>query len=120
MLRNARRTARAAPGTEICGLIVDTGHGLSLVQTRNTALRVGSFRLSRSDVRSIVATTKVLGQEVVGTFHSHPAATAVPGASDIAYAVDDSLMLIFDCIDRKGRLWRIRRGHARELEFAFL
>ena len=116
-LREACRAHRAVPGTEICGLIVDTGFHLSLVQTRNVSRRSGSFVFSRPDVRRIVAAAKILRQEVVGTFHSHPAAPAVPGESDIANAVDDSLMLIFDCIARCGRLWRIRSGRAREVGF---
>ena len=116
-LREARRAHRAVPGTEICGLIVDSGFHLALVQARNASRRSGSFVFSRPDVRRIVAAAEILGQEVVGTFHSHPAAPAIPGASDIVNAVDDSLMLIFDCIARCGRLWRIRSGRARELSF---
>ncbi|HEY5741519.1 MAG TPA: Mov34/MPN/PAD-1 family protein [Terrimicrobiaceae bacterium] len=105
-LREACRAHRAVPGTEICGLIVDTGFYLSLVETRNISRRVGAFVLSVSDTRRIVAAVRTLKQEVVGTFHSHPLALAIPGRSDIANAVDDSLMLIFDCIARCGRLWR--------------
>ncbi len=116
-LQEACRNARAVPGAEICGMIVDTGFHLSLVQVRNVSRRVGSFILSRPDVRRIVAATRILEQEVVGTFHSHPAAPAVPGKSDITNAVDDSLMLIFECTARCGRLWRIRGGRARELDF---
>jgi proteasome lid subunit RPN8/RPN11 len=116
-LREACRAARAIPGTEICGMIVDTGLHLSLVQVRNVTRRVGSFILSRPDVRRVVTAARILEQEVVGTFHSHPAALAAPGKSDIANAVDDSLMLIFDCTARCGRLWSIRGGRARELDF---
>ncbi len=116
-MREACRVDRAVPGTEICGLVVDTGFYLSLVQARNVSRRSGSFIFSRPDVRRIVAAAEILGQEVVGTFHSHPAAPAIPSASDIANAVDDSLMLIFDCVARCGRLWRIRSGRARELSF---
>ena len=119
-LREARRQARETPGTEICGLIVHTGHHLTFVQTRNVSRLPGSFQLSRPDVRHIVAASKILQQKVVGTFHSHPAATASPGPSDIAHAVDDSLMFIFDCIGSEGRLWHIRLGRARELTFDFL
>jgi hypothetical protein len=57
---------------------------------------------------------------VIGTFHSHPVGTASPGPSDIARALDDSLMFIFDCTDGEGQLWHIRRGRAREVAFEFL
>jgi proteasome lid subunit RPN8/RPN11 len=116
-LLEACRAHRAVPGTEICGLIIDTGFQLSLVQTRNVSRRLGGFVLSRPDVRRIVDAVRILKQEVVGTFHSHSIAPAIPGKSDLANAVDDSLMLIFDCVARSGRLWRIRSGRARELEF---
>jgi proteasome lid subunit RPN8/RPN11 len=119
ILNEARRRALEAPGAEICGLIVHTGYHLSFVSTRNVSRRQGSFQLSRPDVRRIVAAAKVLHQEIVGTFHSHPAATAFPGPSDIANAVDDSLMFIFDCVGRAGGLWKIKRGKARELPFGF-
>jgi len=118
-LREARCSARKVAGTEICGLIIDTGRQLSFIPTRNVSSRVGSFVLSSLDVRRIAAATKILGQEVVGTFHSHPIAAATPGKSDIENAVDDSLMFIFDCIGREGRLWKIKNGKARPLKFDF-
>lgn len=120
ILREARDATRETSGAEICGVIVDTGHHLSFVLTRNVSSHVGSFVLSRRDVRRVAAAVKVLGQEIVGTFHSHPMSLPAPGASDIECAVDDSLMFIFDCIGRKGRLWRIKQGRARELKFGFI
>jgi len=105
---------------EICGLIVHTGHQLAFVQTRNVSRRAGGFIFSCPDVRRIVAAAKVLGQEVVGTFHSHPAGLPIPGKSDIEHAVDDSLMFIFDCMDKCGRLWKIKKGKARNIKFGFL
>ena len=116
-LKEAQSAARAIPGTEICGLLVETGARLSLMPTRNASRRVGSFVLSRVDVRRIAAAVKRLGHEIVGTFHSHPGGEPTPGESDIRYAVDDSLMFIFDCIGRDGRLWRIRNGKAYSLRF---
>lgn len=119
ILRQACRSTHETAGAEICGLIVDTGYHLSFVPTRNVSSRVGSFALSRPDVRRIVAAAMVLGQEVVGTFHSHPVGLAVPGKTDIMHAVDNSLMFIFDCMDRKGCLWKIKGGKARSLPFGF-
>jgi proteasome lid subunit RPN8/RPN11 len=118
-LQQACSSARKATGLEICGLIIDTSCHLSFVPTRNISRRAGSFVLSRQDVRQIVSAVKILGQEVVGTFHSHPVGIATPGKTDIKYAVDDSLMFIFDCTDRKGFLWKIKNGKARPLHFAF-
>ena len=101
-------------------MLVDTGYMLSFVSVRNVSRRGGSFMFSRTDVRRISAAAAVLGQEIVGTFHSHPLAEAKPGISDIQNAVDDSLMFIFDCTEKKGRLWRVRRRRIRELKFRLL
>ena len=104
---------------EICGLIIDTGFGYKLVRVRNSSRKKGSFTFSTFDVRKIVTATKTLGQEVVGTFHSHPVGLAVPSDSDIRYAVDNSLMLIFDCCDKTSNLWKIQKGRARKMKFGF-
>jgi proteasome lid subunit RPN8/RPN11 len=120
LLQEACTVARRRAGAEICGLLVHTGCHHAFVRTRNISRRAGGFVLSPSDVRRIVTAAKTLGQEVVGTFHSHPAALATPGNSDIKHAVDDSLMFIFDCIGKKGRLWKIHKGRAQSLKFSFL
>ena len=120
ILSEVCESGRGSRGREICGLIVHTGHHLTFVRTRNVCRRAGSFVLSVPDVRRMVAAAKVLGQDVVGTFHSHPLGLAEPGPSDIENAVDDSLMFIFDCLGRRGCLWRIKSGKARSLEFHFV
>lgn len=118
MLKEARRVAQ--DGTEVCGMIVDTGAHLSLVPVKNVSRRPGSFVLSAQDVRRIVRAAEVLGQNVVGTFHSHPAYFAKPGPSDIASAPDGSLLLILDCIGNEGALWRVKSERSRQLKFGFV
>ena len=120
LLRKACNVARQNSGMEICGLIIHTDFHLKFVQTRNVSRKAGCFIFSKFDVRKIVTATKILNQEVVGTFHSHPTGLAVPGHSDIKYAVDNSLMFIFDCISKKGKLWRIHKGQARNMKFDFV
>jgi hypothetical protein len=71
-------------------------------------------------VRRIADAVKVLGQKIVGTFHSHPVGVATPGKTDIEHALDDSLMFIFDCIGREGRLWKVKGRRARRMRFGFL
>lgn len=118
-LRQACRSASETAGAEICGLIIDTGCHHSFVSTRNVSPQLGNFILSRPDVRRIVAAAKILGQEIVGTFHSHPVGIATPSKTDIENAVNDSLMFIFDCTDRTGYLWKIKDGRARSISFGF-
>jgi proteasome lid subunit RPN8/RPN11 len=119
LLREAVRVSRQSPGTEICGLLVDTGRRLRFVQTRNISRRRGGFAFSAQEVRRVVAAVKTSGQEVVGTFHSHPVGLPIPGPSDVEHAVDDSLMFLFDCIGRGGRLWSIRGGQAHPRRHGF-
>ena len=117
-LREACAAART--GAEICGLLVDCGRAASLVPVRNVARRNGGFRFSVRDVRRICAAADLLGCEVVGTYHSHPVGLATPGHSDLLSAVDDSFLLIFDCMDRKAQLWKISRGAANPSKFRLL
>src|SRR5258708_11831604 len=105
----------AKRGKEIVGLMVDNGYYLELVMCRNKSRRDGRFSFFRDEVRSVVAAAKCLGHEVVGTFHSHPAALAEPGESDVASAPNDSLMLIVDCLAHDVALWRIKNHRARKL-----
>lgn len=120
LLREAVRVSRQRPGTEICGLLIDTGSHLEFVQTRNVCRRPGGFAFSAPEVRRVVAKVSNSGQEVVGTFHSHLVGLPSPSPSDIEHAVDDSSMFVFDCIGRGGRLWRIRDGAARPLRYGFV
>jgi proteasome lid subunit RPN8/RPN11 len=119
LLREACDFARRNSGMEICGLMIHTGYYLKFVQTQNFSRKAASFILSKIDVRQIVAAAKILDQEVVGTFRSHPVGIAIPGSSDIKFAVDDSLMFIFDCTDKKGKLWKFRKGRAQSMKFKF-
>jgi proteasome lid subunit RPN8/RPN11 len=119
-LQSARRTDRNYGGKEICGLIIDTGYFLSLVEVRNISRRAYSFRTSPKDVRKIAKAAEITAQEIVGTFHSHPVSIAKPGPSDIRHAVDDSLMLIFDCMGGTAKLWKIKHFKARELRYVLL
>lgn len=111
VLRLAVETAEPG-GREICGVIVDSGHCLELVRTRNKARQPGSFALSPVRVKKIRRAARKLGHRVVGAFHSHPVSEAEPGPSDIRGARRGELMLILSCWDREARLWRIGKGRA--------
>ena len=115
-IRNARKAARN-DGHEICGLLIDNGHYLEILETKNTSKRGGHFEFDGKQIRQIMKSVKDLNHEIVGTFHSHPAYYAKPGDGDIKWAVDDSLMLIVDCIGNETKLWRIKNKKAREVKF---
>jgi len=117
-----KRAVRAAKkgSKEICGLIVDNKCCLDLIECKNKSRREASFSFYFEEVRRIVKAAGILNYEAVGTFHSHPAGLAEPGTGDVANAVNDSLMLIFDCTDRKAKLWHIKNGKAKKLKFKMI
>jgi proteasome lid subunit RPN8/RPN11 len=102
-------------GSEICGLLVDNGYFIEIIQTRNRIKRGGGYAFYTNEVKSIHAAAKKLGHQIVGTFHSHPLYIASPSESDIENAVDDSIMLIIDVLDKKTGLWHIKNLKKREL-----
>ncbi len=103
---------RAQSLREIAGVIVSNGGFLSLIEIRNTAKRVGSFRLHRGDWHKVERACEILGFKVAGTFHSHVASDPIPGRGDIEGANHGQLMLILDATQGTFALWAIRRGKA--------
>ncbi len=104
-------------GIEICGLLVDNSYFIELVRLRNKNRRGGGFAFYTSEVRAIEKASNILHHEIVGTFHSHPAYLADPSDSDVSEAIDDSLMLVVDVIDRKAALWHIKNQKKKRLDF---
>lgn len=119
LIREARKAARD-DGKEIGGLLIHNGHFLEIIKTRNVCEKDGHFRFDEKQIKAIGKAVKEIDHEIVGTFHSHPAYFAKPGDTDIKWAVNDSLMLIIDCMGREARLWRIRDGKAREVKMEII
>lgn len=107
-------------GREICGFLVDNGYFLSLIEVRNKTKKGGGFSFYYNDVRNLQKAVNLLGHEIIGTFHSHPAGLSVPGDSDIEGALDDSLMLIIDVMDKKSDLWYIKDKKSRKMRIKFI
>jgi proteasome lid subunit RPN8/RPN11 len=122
-LRDEIRNAVAAAGNGgrgICGLLLDNGQFYELVEVKNCVTRGGGFRFDKSDIRTVLTASKKLRHEVVGTYHSHPAYIAQPSESDTHNAVDGSLMLVIDVLEREAMLWRVSRRGKRRLRFELL
>jgi len=111
-LKLARHEAKE--DREICGFLIDNGYFLQLQPAQNLSTTGGSFSYCKKEVKQLEKSTGTLGIEIVGTFHSHPISEAIPGPNDVKYALDDSLMLIFDCIGNVGMLWYIKDGRSRK------
>ncbi|PWU17965.1 MAG: hypothetical protein C5B50_10215 [Verrucomicrobia bacterium] len=107
-------------GSEVCGLLLDNGYFLELVQTRNRARSGGGFCFYYREIRMLQRMARLSQHEIVGTFHSHPLALAEPGHSDLRHAVNKSLMLIFDVIGRSAKLWRIKDHKANKVRFSLI
>lgn len=116
LIINARKAART-DGMEICGLLIQNGHFIELLETKNIAKQCGHFEFDGKQIRSIMQAVKTLNHEIIGTFHSHPSSFAKPGSGDIHSAVDDSLMMLIDCIAGEARLWHIKNNKAWQVKF---
>ena len=88
-------------GREICGLLIDNGYFIELLPTKNKNRKGGGFEFYPEEIRDINVISQKVGHEIVGTYHSHPLYIASPCRTDIANAVDDSIMLIIDATDKK-------------------
>jgi proteasome lid subunit RPN8/RPN11 len=115
IINKARKVVRNN-GHEICGLLIHNGHFLEILETRNIYTAGGHFQFDANQINKIKIAVKELGHEIVGTFHSHPASIAKPSMGDIDGTVDDSLMLVIDCIGQEAQLWRIKGGKARRVK----
>jgi proteasome lid subunit RPN8/RPN11 len=104
----------------ICGLLIDNGYFLQIRRTRNVTRRRCSFLLDGRQIRSLERAARSLDLEIVGTFHSHIFSPPEPGESDIRGAVNDSLMLVIDSMEREVTLWRIRNKRAYPLTFRLI
>lgn len=114
--KQARQAARYN-GEEICGLLIDNGYFLELVHVKNKCKTGGGFAFYIHEIRAIKKMAAAFDHEIVGTFHSHPLGLAEPGKSDIYYAINNSLMLIFDVLGKTFALWHIQGKKAKLVEY---
>lgn len=118
-LRTALRQARSAASErrEVCGVLLDVGPCLRLVQTKNVSRHEGTFSISGADLRRIDRHAVALGHEVVGIYHSHILASAVPGPADLEHAPPRSLMLILQALDRTASMYWVTQKRAQSQRF---
>jgi len=107
-------------GKEVCGLILDTGYFLELIQVKNKIKRGGSFAFYVDEVTKIENAVSLLSFKIVGTFHSHPYYSAKPGERDLSAVEDGELMLIIDCLDKEAVLWKVKNKSAKKVKFELI
>ena len=119
LIKNAVAVSKNG-GKEICGLIVDTGYFLELIQVRNKIKTDGGFEFYIPEIKRIEKAVSVIGFEIVGTFHSHPFYIAKPGKKDLAGVNSSELMLIIDCMDKEAMLWKVKGRKANRVKFELI
>jgi proteasome lid subunit RPN8/RPN11 len=117
---NDSAIAASRGGLEICGLLIDNGYFTELVKVNNKIKRGGSFAFYVNEIRLMQKAVRLMGHEIIGTFHSHPLYIDEPSDSDIQNALDDSFMLIIDVTERKIGFWYIKDGNKRRVEFEMI
>ena len=112
--------AAAKTGMEICGLLVDNGFFLEILQVKNKSRRPGHFEFYSREIDLIEKAVKRLNHEIVGTFHSHPFSSAEPGNSDIENSIEGEIMLIIDASQKALGLWKVTSKKKTKLRFNLL
>lgn len=107
-------------GREVCGLLLDNGHFVEIVQLTNRVKEGGGFAFLKREIRLIEKFEAISYHKIVGTFHSHPYYLAKPGENDIENAVDGSVMMIIDVIGKQIGVWRILQKQAQAMDYKIL
>lgn len=107
-------------GREICGLLVYNDFFIELIKVKNKTKRGGGYSFYYKEIRFIQKSVRKTGHEIIGTFHSHPSYIATPCESDIMNALNDSLMLIIDVINKEAELWHIKNKKYRKVKFKLI
>lgn len=117
VVKEAVFSATESDGAEICGLLIDNGYFIELIIVQNRKKQGGGFEFYPDEIRFIEEAMEKMNHEIIGTFHSHPTYIAEPSESDIKNAVDDSIMMVIDVLDKKVGLWHIKNKRKNKLTF---
>lgn len=107
----------AESDAEICGLLVDNGYFIELIQVKNKSKKIGSFSFYMNEINFIEKAVRYMKHEIIGTFHSHPFSTYYPSKSDILNTYDDSFMLIIDVTRKSLGFWYIKDNGSKKVKF---
>jgi proteasome lid subunit RPN8/RPN11 len=117
------RAAAARAPEECCGGLLGRGAGGETVDVVRACpvpneaaakTRRRRFRIGAAAYRALAAEAETAGLELVGFFHSHPGADAVPSPEDLAAAWPGFVHLIVGAAAVRG--WRLAADRSRFLE----
>jgi proteasome lid subunit RPN8/RPN11 len=122
--------ARAELPNEACGFLsgsLSAGSVLAFHPARNADASPLRFSVHAEDLVSLTFAIERAGQDMVGIFHSHVRAPAVPSATDLREATHpDAVHVLATLADPLARpeqclrAWRIRNGRAHEVALALV
>jgi proteasome lid subunit RPN8/RPN11 len=94
--------------SEVCGLVaVQRGRRLHLVYLRNHSVVPCKTVLDLRELRLVARNAVRFKETVLGAFHSHPIADAVPGRNDRLSGFFRGHELIYDVCGLNARLWEM-------------
>ena len=107
-LKRESRKAQRAGNREVCGAILQRPDGaLELCFADNESRHAHSYLLSGESVQRMKEIAEATGATIIGSFHSHPSSSAVPGDGDLAGAREGNLLLIHSVRTGRTRLWQV-------------
>ena len=92
---------------EVCGVLVvgeDRMIDLRYVESRST--EPYHYEICIEDIVAIENGLCQNSEWILGTFHSHPVAEAVPGPGDLEHGFFAGIELIYDVCGREARSWK--------------
>lgn len=90
-LSDILRHAREEAPNECCGLLVGDAHRIErAVRARNLEASPRRFLIDPGDHFAAIRAARATGHAVVGAYHSHVTAAAVPSETDVAESTDEA------------------------------
>lgn len=122
MVNELLHRAQVEPGREVCGLIGGRGgEATSLYPVPNvSAAPARLFEMEPAGQIAAMRRMRERGEDLLAIYHSHPAAPAVPSATDLGEAGYPEALYLIVSLGTKGvlelRAYRLSGGQAREEE----
>jgi proteasome lid subunit RPN8/RPN11 len=108
--------AAAEAPREACGLLVGRGREVRRsVRARNAAASPARYEVDPHDHFAAIRGARADGLEVIGAYHSHPAAPAEPSPTDREHAFEDFVFVIAALQPSPhARAWTLEAGNFAE------
>jgi [CysO sulfur-carrier protein]-S-L-cysteine hydrolase len=103
---------------ETCGYLMGSSDLIErAIAITNAEGREDHFTFDPKEQFEAYKTARELGAEILGAYHSHPAAPARPSAEDVRLAFDPAILYVIASLmegERAVKAFRIREGNVAE------